>query len=356
MKITLDRTSFLNELLFVDNLIVNKTVNEQYGLVHVFNKDGKMKLLSTNNGLAYSESVITTDIVDEVSFSLTPNKLITVLRSFASPQFNLTVSAGKVIASSGKSKYTFKTQNAVDIFVEPEGVSSLSDCNYLLFKKAVDIANDFTRASNSSAYTLTMFEMSLTPTHIQTRATDGNKMVHSSFEDVKDDRNMTVNIDRDYVYVLDGLNQSERMKIHKYQNSTVFTSGDRRVKIMSKVGNLPDTNAVMNKCMVANEKFHIIEKDALMEPVKLLNSILDAKIKKMTLHFQDGSIKISSEDHEQEIPSKGTDTGKFTLNGQHLIDILKNGDKELKFNFSQTTDFAVYVTDKNSKFLVGKTA
>jgi DNA polymerase III sliding clamp (beta) subunit (PCNA family) len=357
MKITLNRNNFLEELLFVDSLVVKNTANEKYRFIHMFNEKGVLTFLTADNGLAFAKSTFTTDVEESFSFSVIPEKLIAILKAFTSETFNMSINDNKIIVSSGKSKYTFSTQDALKIYTESTDLEGSTDCNYILFKRAVEIASAFTKTSESTQYTLKVFEMKLSPTHISIRSSDGNKMVHSYLEDAVDDRNIIMNIDRDYVYVLDKLDRAERLKIQKYQNCLEFNSSNRTVKIMSKVGNFPNTDTVINNCKVSNDKSHTINNDVLLEPLKRISTILDGKIKKVKVIFGDKSIKMISEEHEEEIESSGTDEGAFSLNGQHLMDVLKHSGTSLKLNFSSEKDFAIYITDENNNhFVLGKTA
>jgi DNA polymerase III sliding clamp (beta) subunit (PCNA family) len=342
MKITLNRNDFLDELLFVNSLVVKNTLNEKYKLVHCFNANGVLTLLSADNGLAFTKATYNTGIDDAFSFAIVPDKFITILKNFTTDTFNLTIDGNKVVVSSGKSKYSFKIQDALNIFPESTNLEDSTDCNYILFKKSIEIASAFTKVSESTQYTLTVFEMKLTPTNIGIRSSDGNKMVHSYMEDPVDDRNVVIHIDRDYAYVLDKLDRAERLKIEKYQNNMIFISDNRTVKIMSKVGSLPDTDGVINKCKLANTSSHIVSNSVLLEPLKRLSMILDGKIKKVNLIFGDNST--------------GTDQGSFSLNGIHFMDVLKHSGENVKLNFSPINDFAIYITDENdSHFVLGKT-
>lgn len=354
MKLTIDRKKFLDEFAFVSSIVNPKSTQVMFSKTCGVLANGTLAFYAMD-GVAATKSHIEIDSNETAEFAVNPAPITDLLRTFSTPTFNLSVTTKRITISSGKSRYSFPI---LDIYGMPDHNygDQIVHTNYVNLASLAKLGAMFAHDKETTQYTLKSFKLTFTEGSTELISTDGCRFVKASLPEDGDGRNLSIQLEKEYVSILLQMARSEQIKIAKTTAETTFITDDRVLAIRNTPFNYPDVDVVFNR-VVDNTHIHTVKSSEMLIPLRRLLTTIGGATKAVKLGFQNNEITLAahqdSVESEEKIESVGTDDGTIKVNGEHLATVLSNTGEQTELRFN-THDKPLLITGQDGfQYILG---
>jgi DNA polymerase-3 subunit beta len=298
---------------------------------------------------------------DEGNFTCTvgARKLIDILRSMPSDQtVSLESNQNKLLLKGGKSRFTLQTLPAEDFPLVQEASQygpTFSVPQKTL--KALLAQVSFAMAVHDIRYYLNGILFVAEGKHLSLVATDGHRLAFSSAElDVDVQQRQEVILPRKTVLELQRLlsDQDGAIEMRFAGNQAKFSFGGMEFVTKLVEGKFPDYNRVIPK---NHTNIVVLGRQTLLASLQRTAILTSEKFKGVRLNLDPGSLRVASNNAEQEEASDEIDVDyqgdsiEIGFNVTYLIDVLGNMNQDMvKIELADSNSSALFTIPDNKAF------